>query len=156
MMMQTAERAEVNPLEILLVEDNPGDVFLLKDAFDHSSLPVHLGVTRNGEDALAYLRHAGYFRSVAKPHLILLDLNLPKKDGRDVLYEIKQGPALKPIPVVILTTSAVGSDVEMAYRLNAESYLVKPVDARNYSGIVKNIEDFWAQKTRFSDEEEET
>lgn len=155
-MIQTPERAQTNPLEILLVEDNPGDVFLLKDAFDHSSLPVHVGVTRNGEDALAYLHHVGYFRFVAKPNLILLDLNLPKKDGRDVLYEIKQDPALRPIPVLILTTSAVESDVQMAYRLNAESYMVKPMNAGDYSGIVKSIENFWTHKAHYTDEEEET
>jgi chemotaxis family two-component system response regulator Rcp1 len=134
---------EKGPVEILLVEDNPGDVILVREMMKHSRFPVNLGVTRNGEEALAYLRRQEPFTRVPVPDLVLLDLNLPRKDGREVLEEVKGDPAFRPIPVLILTSSRNDSDIQQAYQADANFYLVKPMDPSEFPTLMKYLEDFW-------------
>lgn len=131
------------PIQILLVEDNPGDVGLTLEALKEATLPNKLTVVKNGADALSLLRRQGQHASAARPDLILLDLNLPKKDGRKVLAEIKGDDNLKRIPVVILTTSEDEQDVLESYNLHANCYIVKPLDLDRFITVVKSIEDFW-------------
>ena len=131
------------PVEILLVEDNPGDVRLTIEALRESKLHNQLNVARDGVEALAFLRRDGAFSDAVRPDLIVLDLNLPKKDGREVLAEIKADPALRTIPVVILTTSRAERDVLRSYELQANCYITKPVDLDQFMTVVKSIEDFW-------------
>ncbi|HEY6260320.1 MAG TPA: response regulator [Nitrospiraceae bacterium] len=131
------------PVQILLVEDNPGDVGLTLEALKEATLPNKLTVVKNGTDALALLRRQGQHSQAARPDLILLDLNLPKKDGRKVLAEIKADDNLKRIPVVVLTTSEDEQDVMESYNLHANCYIVKPLDLDRFITVVKAIEDFW-------------
>lgn len=131
------------PAQILLVEDNPGDVGLTLEALKEATLPNKLTVVKNGADALSLLRRQGQYAGAARPDLILLDLNLPKKDGRKVLAEIKGDDNLKRIPVVILTTSEDEQDVLESYNLHANCYIVKPLDLDRFITVVKSIEDFW-------------
>jgi two-component system, chemotaxis family, response regulator Rcp1 len=131
------------PIEILLVEDNPGDVRLTKESLRESKVRNNLHVAPDGVAALAFLRREAGYVDVPRPDLILLDLNLPKKDGREVLAEIKADPALKTIPVVVLTTSSAEQDVLRSYELQAASYITKPVDLEQFITVVKSIEDFW-------------
>ena len=131
------------PVQILLVEDNPGDVGLTLEALKEATLPNKLTVVKNGADALSLLRRHGPHAGAARPDLILLDLNLPKKDGRKVLAEIKGDDNLKRIPVVILTTSEDEQDVLESYNLHANCYIVKPLDLDRFITVVKSIEDFW-------------
>ncbi|MGZ3580370.1 MAG: response regulator [Syntrophales bacterium] len=131
------------PVEILLVEDNPGDVRLTQEAFKEGKISNHLSVVGDGVEALAFLRREGRYVNVPRPDLILLDLNLPKKDGRDVLAEIHVEEDLKKIPVVVLTTSNAEIDVLRTYRLRASCYITKPVDFAQFVTVVKVIEDFW-------------
>ena len=131
------------PVQILLVEDNPGDVGLTLEALKEATLPNKLTVVKNGADALSLLRRQGQHAGAARPDLILLDLNLPKKDGRKVLAEIKGDANLKRIPVVILTTSEDEQDVLESYNLHANCYIVKPLDLDRFITVVKSIEDFW-------------
>ena len=131
------------PVQILLVEDNPGDVGLTLEALKEATLPNKLTVVKNGADALSLLRRQGQYAGAARPDLILLDLNLPKKDGRKVLAEIKGDDNLKRIPVVILTTSEDEQDVLESYNLHANCYIVKPLDLDRFITVVKSIEDFW-------------
>jgi chemotaxis family two-component system response regulator Rcp1 len=131
------------PVEILLVEDNPGDVRLTIEALRDSKVRNSLRVARDGVEALAYLRREGPFASAVRPDLILLDLNLPRKDGRQVLSEIKSDLNLRTIPVVILTTSRAEQDVVRSYELQANCYITKPVDLEQFMTVVKSIEDFW-------------
>jgi len=133
----------VTPIEILLVEDNPGDVDLTKEALDHSKMINNLHLVGDGVEALAFLRKEGKYANAAHPDLILLDLNLPKKDGREVLAVIKEDPALRRIPVVVLTTSDAEQDILKAYSLHANCYITKPVDVEKFVLVVKAIEDFW-------------
>ena len=133
----------VRPVQILLVEDNPGDVGLTLEALKEATLPNKLTVVKNGADALSLLRRQGQHAGAARPDLILLDLNLPKKDGRKVLAEIKGDDSLKRIPVVILTTSEDEQDVLESYNLHANCYIVKPLDLDRFITVVKSIEDFW-------------
>ena len=133
----------VRPIEILLVEDNPGDVRLTKEALKEAKVINNLSVLKDGEEALAYLRRQGQYAGAKRPHLILLDLNLPKKDGRDVLAQIKADEALKRIPVVVLTTSQAEEDVLKSYSLHANCYITKPVDLDQFVRVVRSIEDFW-------------
>ncbi len=130
-------------VEILLVEDNPGDVRLTQEALREGKVHNNLHVARDGVEALAFLRRQGPFANAVRPDLILLDLNLPKKDGREVLAEIKNDPALASIPVVILTTSAAEQDILRAYHLHANCYITKPVDLEQFIEVVKAIEGFW-------------
>ena len=130
-------------IEVLLVEDNPGDVRLTIEALKDGKIHNHLSVVSDGEEALAFLRRQGQYAKVPRPDLILLDLNLPKKDGREVLKEIKQEKDLKRIPVVILTTSTAEKDIIKTYDLHANCYINKPVDFDQFTNVVKSIEDFW-------------
>ena len=131
------------PIEILLVEDSPADIALTKEALQESKLLNHLSVVTDGEEAMAFLRNEGTFESAPKPDLILLDLNLPKKNGREVLAEIKADPMLRLIPVVIMTVSQDERDIFESYRLHANCYIRKPVKFGEFIEIVKSIEDFW-------------
>ena len=133
----------VKPVEILLVEDNPGDVRLTKEALTGAKVINHLTVLKDGVEALTFLRREGQYANAPRPHLILLDLNLPKKDGREVLAEIKDDEKLKRIPVVVLTTSQNEQDVLKTYNLHANCYVTKPVDLEQFITVVKSIEDFW-------------
>jgi chemotaxis family two-component system response regulator Rcp1 len=131
------------PIEILLVEDNPGDVRLTIEALREGKLANNLRVARDGAEALQYLRREGPFAGAVRPDLILLDLNLPKRDGREVLGEIKQDPDLRRIPVVILTTSQAEQDIVQSYDLYANCYITKPVDLDNFVRVVRSIDSFW-------------
>ncbi|MBX3081983.1 MAG: response regulator [Anaerolineae bacterium] len=133
----------VNPFHILLVEDNPGDIRLTQEALKTSKLQVELSVARDGVEVLAFLRQEGKFADVSKPDLILLDLNLPRKSGLEVLAEIKDDDDLKNIPVVILTTSESEEDILRSYNLHANCYVTKPVDMHQFLKIVQQIEIFW-------------
>jgi len=130
-------------VEILLVEDNPGDVRLALEALKESKVKNNITVVDNGLDALAFLRREGEYANAPQPDLILLDLNLPKKNGREVLAEIKDDPDLKRIPVVILTTSQDEKDILKMYSLHANCYITKPVDLDQFINVIKSIEDFW-------------
>ncbi len=130
-------------IDILLVEDNPGDVRLTQEALKEAKVRNRLHVVEDGVAAMEFLRQEGEYQSMPKPDLILLDLNLPKKDGREVLEEIKQDPSLMRIPVVVLTTSQAEEDIVRSYDLHANCYVTKPVDLDQFINIVKSIEDFW-------------
>ena len=131
------------PVEVLLVEDNPGDVRLTLEAFKNGKVYTHLSVARDGVEALAFLRREGKYAKVPRPDLILLDLNLPKKDGREVLKEIKTDKNLKRIPVVVLTTSRAQNDILKAYTLHANCYITKPIEFELFNKVVRSVEDFW-------------
>lgn len=133
----------MEPIEILLVEDNPGDVRLTVEALKDSKLRNNLSVVSDGVRALAFLRRETPYTDAPRPDLILLDLNLPRKDGREVLEEIKQDDNLKRIPVVVLTTSNDEVDIIASYNRHANCYITKPVDLNRFIQIVKKIEDFW-------------
>ncbi len=133
----------VKPIEILLVEDNPGDVRLTREALKEAKVINRLTVVKDGVEALAFLRRQDPYTQAPRPHLILLDLNLPKKDGREVLAEIKVDEDLKRIPVVILTTSQDERDVFKSYHFHANCYITKPVDLEQFMQVVKSIEEFW-------------
>jgi len=135
--------SQYDAIEILLVEDNPGDVRLTQEAFKDAKVVNHLHVTPDGVEALAFLRKQGQYEQAVRPDIVLLDLNLPKKDGREVLAEIKADSDLKRIPVVILTTSEAEKDILQTYNLHANAYITKPVDLDQFIVVVKSIEDFW-------------
>jgi CheY-like chemotaxis protein len=132
-------------VEILLVEDNPGDVRLTLEAFKEGKLHNRLHIARDGEEALAFLRRQGPYAEAVRPDLILLDLNLPKKDGREVLAEIKQDQELHRIPVVVLTTSKAEQDILKVYDLHANCYITKPMDLDQFLRVVRAIEEFWLE-----------
>jgi len=132
-----------NPIEILLVEDNAGDVRLTREALKDAKVLNTLHVARDGEEAMEYLCHKGKYADAPRPDLVLLDLNLPRKDGREVLSEIKADEVLKRIPVVILTTSKSEEDVLKVYNLHANCYVTKPLDLDQFIRVVQAIEDFW-------------
>ncbi|BAU08784.1 two-component response regulator [Fischerella sp. NIES-3754] len=134
---------DVMPIEILLIEDNPGDVELTKIALEDSKISVNLNIVEDGVEAIAFLRREGKYANVPHPDIVLLDLNLPKKDGREVLAEIKADDKLKRIPVVVLTTSQAEEDVLKVYNLSANCYITKPVDFDQFVKIVQSIENFW-------------
>jgi CheY-like chemotaxis protein len=131
------------PVEVLLVEDNPGDVRLTREALKEGKIRNHLHVARDGVEALAFLRRQGEHAGAPRPDLILLDLNLPRKDGREVLTEIKDDVSLRQIPVVVLTSSQAEEDIVRAYDLHANCYISKPVDLDQFINVVRSIEDFW-------------
>ena len=133
------------PVEILLVEDNEGDVGLIEEVFEEGRINNILHVAEDGEEAMLFLLKEGQFAESPRPDLILLDLNLPKKDGREVLKEIKEDESLKMIPVVVLTTSKSEEDILKSYDLHANSYITKPVDFDQFMKVVKSIEDFWLE-----------
>ena len=138
-----SRRTGGRPVEILLVEDNPGDVRLTLEAFKEGRVPSHVTVASNGEEALAVLRQEGRYARAARPDLILLDLNLPRKGGQEVLAEIKADPKLAHIPVVVLTTSEAEEDVLRSYDLHANAYVTKPVDFERFIRVVQQIDDFF-------------
>jgi CheY-like chemotaxis protein len=131
------------PIDILLVEDDPGDVLMTQEAFEHHKIRNALHVASDGVEALRFLRREGRFADAPRPGLILLDLNLPRKDGREVLGEIKQDPALRTIPVVVLTTSEAEEDILGSYDLHCNAYVTKPVDFEKFVEVVRQIDDFW-------------
>jgi chemotaxis family two-component system response regulator Rcp1 len=132
-----------DPIEILLVEDNPGDVRLTREALRDGKIYNNLYVVRDGVEAMAFLRKTGQYTRAPRPDLILLDLNLPRKDGHEVLAEVKTDESLRRIPVVILTTSQAEEDIIRTYDLHVNCYITKPVDLDQFVKIVKSIEDFW-------------
>lgn len=135
-------------IEILLVEDNPGDVRLTQEALKEGRITNRLHVVDDGERALGFLRNEGEYARSPRPDIILLDLNLPKKDGRQVLEEIKSDPELRRTPVVVLTTSKAEEDILRSYDLHANCYITKPVDLDQFLGVVRSIEDFWLTVVR--------
>jgi CheY-like chemotaxis protein len=131
------------PIDILLVEDNPGDSRLAEEALKESKIRNNLAIVGDGEEAIMYLKKEGKYLGVLRPELILLDLNLPKKDGREVLKEIKESEGFKRIPVVILTTSKAEEDILKTYNLHANCYITKPIDLNQFIKVIKSIENFW-------------
>jgi chemotaxis family two-component system response regulator Rcp1 len=130
-------------IEVLLVEDSPGDVRLTREAFKDAKVHINLHVAMDGAEAMAFLKREGRYADSPRPDLILLDLNLPKKDGREVLAEIKENPILKSIPVVVLTTSASEEDILRSYLLHANCYITKPVGLDGFLKVVQSIDNFW-------------
>jgi two-component system, chemotaxis family, response regulator Rcp1 len=130
-------------IEVLLVEDSPGDVRLTREALKDTKMHISLQVVSDGIEAMAYLGRENAYAKAPRPDLILLDLNLPKKDGRDVLREIKESDSLKSIPVVILTTSASEADIDRSYKLHANCYITKPVNLQGFIKVVQSIDNFW-------------
>ncbi|MEZ4674086.1 MAG: response regulator [Caldilineaceae bacterium] len=132
-----------HPIEILLVEDNPGDVRLTLEIFKESNLENHVVVVKDGVEAMAYLYQQNNYKHAKRPDLILLDLNLPRKDGREVLAEIKATPTLRSIPVIVLTSSDTEQDIQQAYDLHANCYIAKPVDFEQLLHVVRLLKEFW-------------
>ncbi len=141
--MAGIQRGSCRPIEILLVEDNPGDVRLTKEALKEGKVVNNLHTVEDGEEAMAYLRRQSPYAQATRPDLILLDLNLPKKSGREVLEEIKEDPDLRRIPVVILTISEAEQDIIKSYNLHANCYITKPVNLEQFMEVVQSIENFW-------------
>jgi CheY-like chemotaxis protein len=133
----------MTPIEILLVEDNPGDVDLTREALEGGKLCNNLHVVSDGEEAMDFLRKQGKHASAPRPGLVLLDLNLPKKNGREVLAEMKADQDLKRIPVVVLTTSKAEEDIHKSYNLHANCYITKPIELAHFIKVVQAIEEFW-------------
>ncbi|MDD3518505.1 MAG: response regulator [Chromatiales bacterium] len=131
------------PVEILLVEDNPGDIRLVQEVFKSGRIANHLHVVTDGEQAMTFLRQEGPYAGMARPDIILLDLNLPRRNGREVLSDIKNDPELCVIPVVVLTSSQTEQDILRAYQLHASCYLTKPVDLQGFFNVMDSLQDFW-------------
>jgi CheY-like chemotaxis protein len=131
------------PIEVLLVEDDPGDVLMTQEAFAEHKVRNRLAVVSDGEEAIAYLRREGRFSDAVRPDLVLLDLNLPRRDGRQVLEEIKSDEQLRQIPVVVLTTSQADEDILRSYELHANAYVTKPVDFDRFIAVVRQIDQFF-------------
>jgi len=140
-----AAREKGIPIDILLVEDNPGDVRLTREALKEGKVNNRMSVATDGAEAMRFLRREGEYADAPRPDLILLDLNLPKKDGREVLAEIKEDPDLRRIPVVVLTTSRDERDVLGAYNSYANCYITKPLDLDQFISVVRSVEDFWLE-----------
>jgi CheY-like chemotaxis protein len=139
----TAPRESSLPIEVLLVEDDPGDVLMTQEAFEEHKVRNKLNVVHDGEEALAYLRREGPHADAPRPDLVLLDLNLPRVDGRQVLQAIKEDPDLRRIPVVVLTTSQADEDILRSYSLHANAYVTKPVDFDSFIAVVRQIDEFF-------------
>lgn len=133
----------IKDLEILLVEDNEGDIRLTIEAFKEAKITNEVKVVRDGEEALDYLRKQGNYAGVPSPDIVLLDINLPKVDGKEVLSTMKNDPLLKSIPVIMLTTSSADSDVQESYDNHANCYVIKPVDLNKFMEVIRSIEDYW-------------
>ena len=138
------------PIEILLVEDNPGDVRLTREALKDAKVRNNLSIASDGVEAMVFLRQEGKHAQAPKPDLILLDLNLPRKSGREVLEEIKSDDRLKHIPIVVLTTSQAEQDILASYRLQANAFVTKPVDLEQFLHVVQSIEHFWLEIVKLS------
>jgi CheY-like chemotaxis protein len=141
--MAALAKLGARPMEILLIEDNAGDVRLMQEALKQGPIPAHLNVASDGLEGLDFLAKRGPFADAPDPDLILLDLNLPKTTGREVLREIKANPDWKHLPVIVMTTSTARQDVEKAYELNANCYITKPIELDEFLRVVRTIEDFW-------------
>jgi chemotaxis family two-component system response regulator Rcp1 len=146
--MHNGTRTVNRAVNILLVEDNPADVLLTMEALKEGDISHELNVVNDGADAISYLRRKGKYTDVILPDIILLDINLPKKNGFEVLAEIKEDQRLKSIPVIILTTSSAKQDIRKAYDLHANCYIVKPLDFDAFLDVVRSIEDFWLSVAR--------
>lgn len=146
-----ARRRTAGGAEILLVEDNPGDVFLTREAFKLGQLNTNISVADDGLLALAMLRRQGQFIDQPRPDLILLDLNLPRKSGHELLEDLKSDQQLRQIPVVVLTSSSAENDISLAYSLHANGYLVKPPDMNSFIELVGAIENFWLRAAELAD-----
>jgi len=131
------------PIEILIVEDEPGDAFLTTEALKEAKVSNNIFVVEDGMEAMAFLRRSGRYKDAPRPDLILLDLNLPRKDGRQVLAEVRSDPELALIPIVILTTSKAEEDIIKSYTLHANAYVTKPVDLHQFLSVVRSMHDFW-------------
>ena len=142
------------PIDVLLIEDDPGDQLITREAFEHNKINNTLHVAHDGEEGLDFLYRRGGHEGAPRPDLILLDLNLPKMDGREVLAHIKENDNLKTIPTVILTTSDAESDIVKSYELQANCYLTKPVQLDAFEGLVKSINDFWLTKVKLPQQEQ--
>jgi two-component system, chemotaxis family, response regulator Rcp1 len=138
----------MNPIEILLVEDNPGDVRLMREALNFGKVDNKMSVVSNGTDAMDFLHKTGKYAEVLRPDIILLDLNLPKKDGREVLKDVKSDLKLKNIPVIVLTTSQAEQDIAIAYERHANCFITKPVDFEQFISVVLSMENFWFSTVR--------
>jgi CheY-like chemotaxis protein len=138
----------LKPIDVLLVEDDPGDTLMIKEAFADNKVRNRLSCVSDGVEALAFLRREGSYAEAPRPDLVLLDLNLPRKDGREVLEEVKADPELRTIPVVILTTSEAEEDVLRSYALHANAYVTKPVDFERFIAVVRQIDDFFVEVVR--------
>jgi two-component system, chemotaxis family, response regulator Rcp1 len=146
--MMNAIRDEGVPIEVLLIEDSPGDVRLTREVFRDANRAIRLSVACDGVEAMAFLKQDGAYVDAPRPDLILLDLNLPKMDGREVLAHIKADHSLKTIPTVILTTSDAEADIAQSYQLRANCYLSKPVQLDAFENLAKSINDFWLTKVK--------
>jgi CheY-like chemotaxis protein len=135
-------------VEILLVEDNPGDVVLFMEALEETRVRTNLNTVEDGEEALSFLRRQGHYKYSPRPHLVILDLNLPKLNGREVLQEIRSNADFNAIPVIILTTSKSDKDMHESYQLHANCYIVKPVDLKNFMSVLKEMAHFWLNVAR--------
>jgi CheY-like chemotaxis protein len=138
----------LKPIDVLLVEDDPGDTLMIKEAFADNKVRNRLSCVSDGVEALAFLRREGAYAEAPRPDLILLDLNLPRKDGREVLEEVKADPELRTIPVVILTTSEAEEDILRSYSLHANAYVTKPVDFERFIAVVRQIDEFFVEVVR--------
>jgi two-component system, chemotaxis family, response regulator Rcp1 len=153
--MQSRRKANNKRMEVLLVEDSPGDVRLTQEAFREANENVQLHVAYDGVEAMAFLKKQGKYADAPRPDLVLLDLNLPKMDGREVLLRIKEDASLKAIPTAILTTSVAEADVATSYRRQANCYLSKPVQLEEFENLVKSINDFWLIKVELPSKADE-
>ncbi len=144
----TAMKTDAKAIEVLLVEDSPGDVRLTQEAFRDTNMSIHLHVANDGVEAMAFLRREGVHATAPRPDFILLDLNLPKMDGREVLAHIKEDESLQMIPTVILTTSEAEADIVKSYQLRANCYLSKPVQLMEFENLVKSINNFWLTQAK--------
>ena len=141
--MEDLDTTRIKPIEILLVEDNPGDARLTVEGFKDAKVKNKITVVEDGKEAMAYLRHEGPYAKVVLPDLILLDLNMPKKDGREVLAEIKADEMLRRIPVLVFTVSSAEKDILAAYNLQASAFITKPIDLDEFITVVRSLEEFW-------------
>ncbi|MFN8298698.1 MAG: response regulator [Chitinophagales bacterium] len=141
-----------NKPRILLVEDNPGDIRLTQEALKESQMEIHLDVVSDGEQAIEFLTKRGKYAESHRPHIILLDLNLPKKNGIEVLKEVKANDSLKKIPIIVLTTSDADHDITKAYSLHANCYILKPVDFDDFARVIKLVETFWFKTVQLTHE----
>lgn len=137
---------------ILLVEDNPGDIRLTQEALKESNMDIHLDVVSDGEQAIDFLMKKGKYTEAVRPHIILLDLNLPKKNGIEILKEVKVHESLKKIPIIVLTTSDADHDISKAYSLNANCYILKPVDFDDFAKVIRLVETFWFNTVKLAAE----
>ncbi len=140
--------SDARPIDILLVEDDPGDELVTREAFEHNKLKNRLHVAHDGEEGLDYLYRRGAYQDAPRPDLILLDLNLPKYDGRQLLEQVKSDPDMSRIPVVVLTTSSAEEDILRSYQLHANAYVTKPVDLDQFMSAVRQIDEFFVQVVR--------